>query len=302
MSALSAFSADLRDLVARASPGVVGVEHARGHGSGVAISPDGYVVTNAHVVARARGGVELKLSAAAGARPAEASIVGHDERTDLAVLRVAAGSIPSLPIAEDRALAVGQIVVAIGNPYGFYASVSLGVISALDRALPSPGGLSEGLIQTDAAINPGNSGGPLVDTEGRVVGINTAMIPWAQGIGFAIPATTVSWVVPVLIRDGEVRRPTLGIQARGEELDPEQARAAGQVRRCASTASSRTLREPRASARGICSSRPRTRRCRASTISSACSVLSRAAEVELAVLRRGERRSLSTNRRGPPQP
>jgi len=122
-------------------------------------------------------------------------------------------------------------VVAIGNPFRFERSVSLGVISALDRSLPGPrGGLFEGLIQTDAAINPGNSGGPLLDADGNVLGINTAIIPWAQGIGFAIPSPTASWVAAVIIRTGEIRRPFLGIAAKGEELLPTLSRGAGQTR------------------------------------------------------------------------
>jgi len=126
---------------------------------------------------------------------------------------------------------VGQLVVAIGNPFRFERSVSLGVISALDRSLPGPrGGLFEGLIQTDAAINPGNSGGPLLDADGSVLGINTAIIPWAQGIGFAIPAPTASWVAGVLIHEGEVRRPFLGIAARSEELQGELSRSTGRNR------------------------------------------------------------------------
>jgi len=125
---------------------------------------------------------------------------------------------------------VGQIVVAIGNPYRFDRSVSLGVVSALERTLPARQGALEGLIQTDAAINPGNSGGPLLDADGEVVGINTAVIPWAQGIGFAIPAYTASWVAAVLIKSGEVRRPFLGIAARGEELGPGLATATGRRR------------------------------------------------------------------------
>jgi len=214
---LAALSRELEALVTKVSPGVVGVEHGRGHGTGLVLAPDGYVLTNAHVVRGARR-ASVRLS---GDDVARAEVIGADDRTDLAVLRADAAGLASLPLAEQRLLRVGQLVIAIGDPLRFERSVSLGVVSAIDRSLPSPGGgLFEGLIQTDAAINPGNSGGPLLDAEGSVVGINTAVIPFAQGIGFAIPAHTASWVTSVLMAKGEVRRPFLGISARGEELGP----------------------------------------------------------------------------------
>jgi S1-C subfamily serine protease len=160
-----------------------------------------------------------------------ATVVGLDPRTDLAVLQVAARDLPALPLADSRSVRVGQLVVAIGNPLRFERSVSLGVVSALDRSLPGPRGiLFEGLIQTDAAINPGNSGGPLVNTAGAVVGISTAIVPYAQGIGFAVPAHTASWVSAILIQKGEVKRPFLGIAARGVELIHAAARELGQPR------------------------------------------------------------------------
>ncbi|MBI5067179.1 MAG: trypsin-like peptidase domain-containing protein [Deltaproteobacteria bacterium] len=226
MSALADLSRDLSRLVAGAAPSVVGVELARGQGSGLALAPDGYVLTNAHV-ARARGPVRLRL---AGGEVVEAERVGADARTDLAVLRARRGDLPPLPLDEARQLAVGEIVVAIGNPLGFERSVSLGLVSALHRNLPTRDGLIDGLIQTDAAVNPGNSGGPLLDAEGRVVGVTTAMLPWAHGMAFAIPARTAGWVAAVLMRDGEVHRPFLGIQVRAEELPPEVARRARQPR------------------------------------------------------------------------
>lgn len=215
MTALEGFSRDLADLVARAAPAVVGVEVGRGQGSGVVLAQDGYVLTNAHVAHGGRGPLRVRIS---GSRVAAGTLVGADERTDLAVVRVDARDLTALPLA-DRRLAVGEIVVAIGNPLGFERSVTTGVVSALHRNLPTPqGGLLEGLVQTDASINPGNSGGPLVDARGEIVGVNTAIIPWARGMGFAIPAHTASWIASVLIRDGEVRRPFLGIAARGEDL------------------------------------------------------------------------------------
>jgi serine protease Do len=202
VSLLEKLSGELEALVARATPGVVGVEQGEGQGSGVVLAPDGYLLTNRHVI---RGG-RPRVRFATG-ETSRAEVVGHDAPTDLAVLRVEDRDLPVLPLAEGP-LQVGQLVVAIGNPLRFERSVSLGVISALDRSLPAGRGvLLEGLIQTDAAINPGNSGGPLVDAAGRVVGINTAIIPWAQGIGFAIPARTASWVAAHLIQHGEIRRP-----------------------------------------------------------------------------------------------
>jgi serine protease Do len=226
MTPLQQFSRNLAELVARAAPGVVGVELRRGQGSGVVLTPDGYVLTNAHVAA-GQGSVRIRLS---GARVAAAERVGVDERTDLAVLRASARDLTPLPLSERR-LEVGELVLAIGNPLGFERSVTTGVVSALYRSLPTDsGGLLDGLVQTDASINPGNSGGPLLDTEGRVVGVNTAMLPWARGIGFAVPATTASWVASVLIQRGEVRRPVLGVTARGEELSPDEAREAGHSR------------------------------------------------------------------------
>lgn len=225
MTGLQAFSDDLAELVARSAAAVVGVEHRRGQGSGLVIAQDGYVLTNAHV---AQGGGPLRVRIS-GSRVAAAERVGADERTDLAVLRLEARDLPVLSLSERR-LRVGEVVVAIGNPLGFERSVTVGVVSALYRNLPAPGTLLEGLVQTDASINPGNSGGPLLDAHGQVVGLSTAIIPWARGIGFAVPARTASWVASVLIREGQVRRPFLGIAARGEDLDPTVFREAGLTR------------------------------------------------------------------------
>jgi serine protease Do len=226
VTGLQVLSRDAADLVKRTAPAVVGVEHGRGQGSGVVIAQDGYVLTNAHVT---RGGGPLRVRVS-GTRVVAAELVGADDRTDLAVVRVDARDLPVLPLSERR-LEVGELVLAIGNPLGFERSVTMGVVSALYRNIPAPrGGVLEGLVQTDASINPGNSGGPLVDAAGSVVGINTAMLPWARGIGFAIPAHTASWVASVLIHEGEVRRPFLGIAARGEDLEPRDAALAGHPR------------------------------------------------------------------------
>ena len=217
MTALAQLSQDLAALVAGAAPSVVGIEQRRGQGSGLVLTPDGYLLTNAHV-ARAAGPLRVRFS---GTATVKGERVGADERTDLAVLRVEAPGLRALPLGDSRKLAVGQLVVAIGNPLGFERSVTMGVISALYRNLPTPeGGLFDGLVQTDAAVNPGNSGGPLLDAEGAVVGVTTAMLPWAHGMAFAVPSHTASWVAAVLIQHGEVRRPFLGIAARGEDLDP----------------------------------------------------------------------------------
>jgi len=226
VTALQAYSADLADVVAGAAPSVVGIEHRRGQGSGVVLAQDGFVLTNAHVAAGG-GPLRVRLS---GSRVVRGELVGADARTDLAVVRADATELPALRLAERR-LRVGELVVAIGNPLGFERSVSLGVVSALHRNLAAPQGeVLEGLVQTDAAVNPGNSGGPLLDAGGAVVGVTTAMLPWARGIGFAVPATTAGWVASTLLHEGEVRRPFLGVAARGEDLDPALAREVGRAR------------------------------------------------------------------------
>ena len=228
MSQLAQFSDELEELVARTAPGVVAVEHGRGQGSGILVSGDGYVITNAHVVQGRPGAVGVRL---ANGEELRAEVVGEDAPSDLAVLRVAAHGLPSLALDESRRLRVGQLVLAIGNPLRFERSVSLGVVSAIDRTLPGPQRRPfEGLVQTDAAINPGNSGGPLLDARGSVVGINTAVIPRANGLGFAIPAHTAAWVAAVLIRRGRVERPLLGIAAQGIELQTALASEHGQAR------------------------------------------------------------------------
>lgn len=228
MSALTDLSRDLARLVARAAPSVVGLGHRRGHGSGLVLSADGYVLTNSHV-ARAAGPLRVRLADEAAVLPA--TLVGSDPTTDLAVVRVDEKLPAALPLAEDAPVQVGELVVAIGNPHGLERSVSLGVVSALYRSLPTgPRSVLEGLIQTDAAVNPGNSGGPLLDAEGRVAGITTATLAYARGISFAVPASTASWVAAVLVQRGEVRRPYIGINARSEELPAERAALLSQAR------------------------------------------------------------------------
>ena len=226
MTILKQLSHELEQLANHIAPGVVSVEHGRGHGSGFVLAQDGYILTNAHVVS---GTDSVRIGFADG-RHANATITGRDERTDIAVVRVDAAGLHSMTLADNDSVRVGQLVLAVGNPMGFQRSVTLGVVSAIDRTLPGREHMFEGLIQTDAAINPGNSGGPLVNAEGRVVGINTAIVPYAQGIGFAVPAQTAEWVAAILMRDGRVRRPVLGVYAAGTDLTPEQRLQLGRDR------------------------------------------------------------------------
>jgi S1-C subfamily serine protease len=187
----------------------------QGSGSGVAITPDGYILTNSHVVQDAAG---LAVVLTDGHRVG-ASRVGEDPATDLALIHAHGVSMPHAVLTGDVAPRVGQLVIAMGNPLGFDASVSTGVVSALGRALRSQQGrLIESVIQHTAPLNPGNSGGPLLDSHGRIIGINTAIIANAQGIGFAVPAATAAWVLPQLFRHGHVKRAYLGIVGRQRPL------------------------------------------------------------------------------------
>ena len=223
---LDAYSRAVTAVVDAVGPAVVsisgrGEQHGAepeqiGAGSGVIIAPDGYILTNDHVVHHAK---RLTVTLTDGTNFG-ASVIGKDPATDLAVIRADASGLQSASLGDSSLLRVGQLVIAMGNPFGFQSTVSTGVVSALGRALRSrEGRLIESIIQHTAPLNPGNSGGPLVDSRGRVMGINTAIIMIAQGIGFSIPSNTARWVVSQLLSSGRVRRAFLGIAARPRPLD-----------------------------------------------------------------------------------
>jgi S1-C subfamily serine protease len=222
---LDAYSRAVINVVDAVGPAVVSISAGRraserspgetGAGSGVVIAPDGYILTNDHVVYAAKRLLVLLNDGMSIA----AMLVGVDPTTDLAVIRANASGLPYAVLGDSSSLRVGQLVIAMGNPLGFQSTVSTGVVSALGRGLRSRDGRPiENVIQHTAQLNPGSSGGPLVDSRGRVVGINTAIIAMAQGIGFAIPANTARWVVSQVLTHGRVRRGYLGITVQGRPL------------------------------------------------------------------------------------
>jgi S1-C subfamily serine protease len=226
--ALDAYSQAVIGVAERLSPSVANVRLRRGGGSAVVITPDGYLLTSAHVVARTRGG---RASFVDG-RELKFEVVGSDPLSDLAVLRAEGRELTPAELGDAERLRVGQLVVAIGNPHGFTGSVTAGVVSALGRSLPTRSGANvrvvDNVIQTDAALNPGNSGGALADGQGRVIGINTAVA--GVGLGLAVPINAATRrIVAALMSEGRFRRAYLGIAGGPRPLPPRLARKLGRT-------------------------------------------------------------------------
>ncbi|HTI98465.1 MAG TPA: trypsin-like peptidase domain-containing protein [Dongiaceae bacterium] len=217
---LDVYSQTIAGAVAKVGAAVVNIRaHGKGNhrqqggetggsGSGFVIAPDGFILTNSHVV---HGATRLEVSLADG-RTFEADLIGDDPETDLAVIRINASHLAYARFGDSKAIKVGQIAIAIGSPFGFHQTVTAGVVSALGRSMRSQSGrLIDDVIQTDAALNPGNSGGPLVNSRGEIIGVNTAIILPAQGICFAIASNTAEFVTAWLIKDGLIRRSWIGV-------------------------------------------------------------------------------------------
>ncbi len=225
------FSETVIRVVEQIGPAVIGIRRTSrqrglydGAGSGVIISPDGYALTNNHVV-RGAGSIEGVLH---DGSVASAEVIGTDPDTDLALLRLNGKGHQAAELGDSSKLRVGELAIAMGNPLGLQATVTVGVVSALRRTLRGESGrLIEDVIQTDAALNPGNSGGALIDANGAVVGINTAIIGGAQGLCFAVPSSTAKLIIPELMRDGRVARGWIGIGGQTQELSRALVRRLG---------------------------------------------------------------------------
>jgi S1-C subfamily serine protease len=222
---LDEYSRTIAAVVNRVAPSVVNIrvdsERGSGGGSGFIIAADGFILTNSHVVHDARR-LEVTLH---DTRVFPATLVGEDPDNDLAVIRIDAPGLQHVRLADSSRIRVGQIAVALGSPYGFQQTVTTGIVSALGRSMRAESGrLMDDILQTDAALNPGNSGGPLVNSAGEVIGVNTAVILPAQGICFAIASNTAHWVAAWLIKEGQIRRSSIGVAGQNVPLHPRVVR------------------------------------------------------------------------------